>query len=98
MPHDPAIHSVYRAMNRPLTIWGAERRLFFLALAVSGATFNFFGSLIGGLLMFALLFLGARATTVTDPHLLRILLNSAGVKRYYDPTKLEYFRERLPHA
>ena len=48
---EPAFHPVYRSINRPLTILGAERRLFFLALAVGGGAFNLFGSLLTGLLM-----------------------------------------------
>jgi type IV secretory pathway TrbD component len=83
----PTYHPVYRSLNKPLTICGAERRLFFLAAVMGAASFNFFGSLIGGLLMFAALFLAARWTTVTDPQLLRILLNSARLRPHYDPAK-----------
>jgi hypothetical protein len=32
MPNEVQVHPVYRAINKPLTVWGAERRLFFLAL------------------------------------------------------------------
>lgn len=87
-------HPVYRALNKPLTIWGAERRLFFLAGIVSAVTFNFFGSLFGGLLMFAVLFLGARWATASDPQVLRILLNSARFQRHYDPAKRRNSEER----
>ena len=80
-------HRVYKSMNKPLTIWGAERRLFFLALIIGGATFNFFGSLGSGLTMFAALFAFARWATATDPQILRILLNSSTFKRRYDPAK-----------
>jgi type IV secretory pathway TrbD component len=80
-------HPVYRALNKPLTIWGAERRLFFLSAVMGGAVFNFFGSLGGGLLMFAVLYLGARWATVTDPEILRILLNSGRSRSTYDPAK-----------
>ncbi len=60
MPKGPTLHPVYRSLNKPLTIAGAERRLFFLALVIGGATFNLFGSLLGGILMFlVLLHLGA---------------------------------------
>ena len=76
-------------MNKPLTIWGAERRLFFLAAILGGATFNFFGSLTGGLLMFGGLFLAARWATATDPEILRILLNSARFRTHYDPVKFD---------
>jgi type IV secretory pathway TrbD component len=81
-------HPVYRSMNKPLTIWGAERRLFFLALVIGGATFSFFGGLGSGLLMFLLLYFGARWATETDRQLLRILLNSAAHRVRYDPAKL----------
>ena len=83
----PIVHPVYRALNRPLTIAGADRRLFFIALLMGAGTFNFFGSLLGGILMFAVLFILARWTTEGDPQLLRILLNSARFKLQYDPAK-----------
>jgi type IV secretory pathway TrbD component len=99
MPHEVRVHPVYRAINKPLTIWGAERRLFFLALIMGGATFNFFGSLLSGLAMFVGLFLGARWITVTDVQMLRVLLNSAKYKPQYDPAKQEPFHiEVFGHA
>jgi type IV secretory pathway TrbD component len=85
--HNPMFHPVHRSMNRLLTIWGAERRLFFLAAVLGGATFNFFGSLMGGFLMFGSLFLAARWATATDPKILSILLNSAKFRTQYDPAK-----------
>src|SRR5262249_17990338 len=51
MPSAPTFHPVYKSMNKPLTIWGADRSLFFLAMIMGAATFNFFGSLLGGILM-----------------------------------------------
>jgi len=81
-------HPVYRSINKPLTIWGAERHLFFLAAVMGGATFNFFGSLAGGILMFTALFIAARWATLTDPQILRILLNSSQQRRQYDPAKV----------
>jgi type IV secretory pathway TrbD component len=87
MTNEPSVHPVYRAINKPLTIWGAERRLFFLAMVVGAATFNFFGSLLSGLLMFIALYLFARWATATDAQILRILLNSSKFKIRYDPAK-----------
>jgi type IV secretory pathway TrbD component len=87
MAKTPTYHPVYRSLNKPLTIWGAERSLFFLSAIMGAVTFNFFGSLLGGLLMFVALFLGARWVTVTDHQLLRILLNSAKFRTHYDPAK-----------
>ena len=37
---DSRQNKVYKAMNRPLTILGAERRLFFVALITGGAIFS----------------------------------------------------------
>ena len=94
MPTTPTLHPVYRSINKPLTIWGVERRLFFLAAIMGAVTFNFFGSLIGGLIMFGALYVLARWTTVSDPQLLRILLNSSKFKTRYDPAKHQVFDTR----
>jgi type IV secretory pathway TrbD component len=64
--------------------------LFFVALVAGGATFTFFGSVFGGLLMFLALYAGARWTTERDPQLLRIVLRSAPARARYDPGKLSY--------
>jgi len=87
MANDIAFHPVYKSINKPLTIWGAERKLFFLALIMAGATFNFFGSLLGGIVMFSVLYAFARWATETDPQILRILLNSSKFNVRYDPAK-----------
>ena len=92
MPNEPRFHSVYKSINKPLTIWGVERRLFFLALIMGGATFNLFGSLLSGLVMFAALYLLARWATATDPQILRILLNSSRLKTQYDAAKRDPMR------
>ena len=81
------INPVYKALNKPLTILGAERKLFFVALIMGAATFNLFGSLLGGVLIFGSLFLIAQWATRTDPQILRILLNSSKFRREYDPAK-----------
>ena len=92
MPNEPNFNRVPRSINRPLTIWGAERKLFFLAAIVGAATFNFFASFLSGLVMFAGLYMLARWATATDPQILRILLNSAKFRTEYDPAKRMPFR------
>jgi len=87
MANDPSFHPVYKSINKPLTIWGAERRLFFMAMVMGAGTFNFFGSLMSGLMMFLALYLLARWATATDPQILRILLNSSKFPTRYDPGK-----------
>jgi len=89
---------VYASINRPLTVGGADRRLFFVALVVGGATFTLFGSLFGGVLMFVALYLGARWVTQRDPQLLRIVLRSAAARRRYDPGKVSYVTVRRPEG
>ena len=40
MPDQPTYRPVHKALHRPLTVCGVDRRLFFLALLMGGATFN----------------------------------------------------------
>jgi type IV secretory pathway TrbD component len=87
MPDRPTYRPVYKALHRPLTICGVDRRLFFLALLLGAATFNLFYSFLGGLLMFAGLYGFAVWATRRDPEMLRILLASSKVRRRYDPAK-----------
>ena len=81
------VNKVQRSLSRPLTILGAERKLFFFAMCLGAATFNLLASLLGGILMFLLLYLLARWATQTDPQILKVLLNAAKVSNQYDPAK-----------
>src|SRR5713226_7926461 len=81
------VNPVYRSISRPLTILGAERKLFFFAMCVGAGKFNLLGSLIGGTLMFLLLYFAARWATQTDPQILRFLLTSPKLRTQYDPSK-----------
>jgi type IV secretory pathway TrbD component len=93
------INPVRRSISRPLTILGAERKLFFFALCVGGGTFNLLGSLLGGVLMFLLLYGAARWATTTDPQILRLLLASAKLRAQYDPAKFAPVTiRRIPRA
>ena len=90
MPDRPTYRPVYKALHRPLTIWGVDQRLFFLALLLGAATFNLFYSFLAGLLMFGGLYGLALWATARDPEMLRILLASTQVRRRYDPGKHEW--------
>lgn len=81
------MNKVHRSLSRPLTVLGAERKLFFFAMCLGAATFNLLGSLLGGLLMFLLLYGVARWATETDPQILRFLFSAAQLRRQYDPMK-----------
>jgi type IV secretory pathway TrbD component len=81
------MNKVHRSLSRPLTILGAERKLFFFAMCVGAATFNLLESLLGGLLIFLLLYSVARWATETDPQILRLVLRAAKLRPQYDPMK-----------
>jgi type IV secretory pathway TrbD component len=87
MTYERRINPVQRSLSRPLTILGAERKLFFFAMCLGAATFNLLGSLLGGLLMFLLLYFVARWATATDPQILKLLLHTTKFRRQYDPAK-----------
>jgi type IV secretory pathway TrbD component len=88
MAYERRINPVQRSLSRPLTILGAERKLFFFAMCLGAATFNLLGSLLGGLLIFVLLYLVARWATSTDPQILKLLFHAAKFRKQYDPAKL----------
>ena len=87
MTNGRRVNPVHRSISRPLTILGAERKLFFFAMCIGAGTFNLLGSLFGGVLMFLLLYFAARWATETDPQILRFLLTSPKLPTQYDPSK-----------
>lgn len=87
MSNGRRVNMVHRSLSRPLTILGAERKLFFFAMCVGAGTFNLLDSLLGGVLMFLLLYFFARWATKTDPQILRFLLTAAKLRSQYDPAK-----------
>ena len=91
--HNP----VFRSLNRPLTLMGAERKLFFFALMMGAGVFNLLHTFFGGILMFCLLYAFARWATRTDPQMLRFVLNSARLRVQYDPVKFAPTAVRRAH-
>jgi type IV secretory pathway TrbD component len=99
MPESRRVNMVHRSLSRPLTILGAERKLFFFAMCVGAGTFNLLDSLLGGVLMFLLLYFFARWATRTDPQILRFLLTSPKLRSQYDPGKFSPVAiRRVNHA
>jgi type IV secretory pathway TrbD component len=88
MSYQRRINAVHRSLSRPLTILGAERKLFFFAMCLGAATFNLLNSLLGGIFMFLLLYSVARWATSTDPQILKLLLQAAKLRSQYDPARL----------
>ena len=87
MVSDRETHRVYKALHRPLTVWGVDRRLFFLALMMGAAMFNLFYSFLAASLTFSSLYGFARWSTKRDPQMLRILLSSSRFRPRYDAAK-----------
>jgi type IV secretory pathway TrbD component len=85
----PEFRRVSRALHRPLTVAGVDRRLFFMALLVGAATFNMFYSLFAGCLLFSVLYAVGWRSTARDPQMLQILLRSGAARRRYDAAKFE---------
>jgi len=81
------VNTVYKVINKPLTIMGAARDLFFLSAVLGAGIFNLFGSLLGGLLIFGVGVVSGRYATQKDPQIIRILLASQRFKTQYDPLK-----------
>jgi type IV secretory pathway TrbD component len=99
MANTRRMNKVPRSLSRPLTILGAERRLFFFAMCLGAATFNLLSSLLGAILIFLSLYLAARWVTQADPQILRVLLNAAKVRNQYDPAKFSPVPiRRIDHA
>jgi type IV secretory pathway VirB3-like protein len=80
---------VYKTLNKPLTIMGVERTLFATAL-FTGAGFQvLFSSLLGAIVIFAVLFCLARMATRRDPKMLVFIVQaiSGTFRAEYDPCK-----------
>ncbi|MBT9331976.1 VirB3 family type IV secretion system protein [Paracidobacterium acidisoli] len=92
---DSRVSPVFKAMNRPLTVLGAERRLFFVALISGGAIFSLLHSLIGGIVLFIVGVVIARRATKYDVEILRVLFNSSKFRRRYDPMKWQATEIRI---
>ena len=89
MPDRPTYRPVYKAIHRPLTVCGVDRRLFFLALILGAATFNLFYSFLTGLLMF----LGLWAIG----YLYGVSLRNAGIIMGRSSLKMAY-KDYLEHG
>ena len=78
---------VVKALHRPMTMFGVDRRLFLLALIAGAAAFNLFYSFLAGLLVTGAVYLGALVATWHDPQFLAIALTAGNGPRRYDPGK-----------
>lgn len=90
----PIRHPVARVLNRPLTVWGVDRRVFFLGLIAGGATFNLVYSFLAGLVVFVVIYALAWGAMSVDPQAFSILLRSASQRRRYDPAQRTAIRVR----
>jgi type IV secretory pathway VirB3-like protein len=86
---DVRSNPVYKPLNKPLTILGVEKSLFFTAIAAAYSLFQFFDSLLSAVI-FCFVFLSlARVVSAKDPKMLTFLLTSGRFRAEYDPCKYE---------
>ena len=80
---------VYKTLNKPLTIMGVERTLFATALFTGGGFQVLFSSLLGAIVIFAILLTLARMATRRDPKMLVFIIQamSRTFRAEYDPCK-----------
>ena len=76
-----------RSLSQPLTVLGCERRVFILAATFGAVVFNALGSLLAGLLLFAMGYAAGWFGTKADPHMLLVMRAAAQEKARYDPAK-----------
>jgi type IV secretory pathway TrbD component len=81
---------VFRAINKPLTVAGIERRIFGLALIASSLVLSAFG-MTGALLTFGVLYFVARWATRRDPQFPQIFMASRRFATLYDPAKRDWY-------
>jgi type IV secretory pathway TrbD component len=81
---------VYRALNKPLTVGGVERRMFGIA-TTGGLLVLIAVGMTGAAITFGLLFSMARWATKKDHQLPRIVLAARRFRSHYDPAKREWY-------
>ena len=82
-------NKVFKSLHKPLTFMGIERKLFATSLALSMGIFEFTGSLLTTLVIFAGSTGFAYWATQKDPAYLTIVLKADRFKRRYDAAKQE---------
>jgi type IV secretory pathway TrbD component len=85
----PVTRPVYKALHRPMTICGVERRLFIGALLIGAVTFRVASSLLAGSFVAIGLYGFGLWATQHDPQMLRIILSASRLRSRYDPVKHE---------
>lgn len=84
---------MYRAVNKPMTVGGVERRMFGIVMIASLLVLIAFGMTAAGLL-FSLLFFAARVATKEDPRLPQIVIGARRFRVWYDPVKRDWCEGR----
>jgi type IV secretory pathway TrbD component len=79
--------SVYRSLNKLMTLVGVDRRLFFIILIASLSVFQVSNSILPAAALFGVLWVFGRAATQADPRLIQILFKSSRFVERYDPAK-----------
>ena len=84
----------YEVLSRPLTILGVERRFFLLAAMVGAALWNAVNTLLGGLLVFGVLYVAGLFAWKYDENMVAVIRASVRYRSRYDAGLLP---ERAPY-
>ena len=77
----------YAALNRPLTVFGVERRLFLLGATLAVAVWNATASLVAGGVVFAGCYGAGWLAGRRDPAMFAVLRTAARYPARFDPGK-----------
>src|SRR5207302_1673136 len=86
-PWENAVNVLQQALTSTIAR-GLSLVAIVFAMCLGAASFYLLCSLLGGILIFVLLYFVAQWATATDPQILRLLLRAAKLRSQYDPAKL----------
>ena len=78
----------YEVLSRPLTVLGVERRFFLLAAILGAAVWNAANTLLGGLLMFAVLYVAGWFAWAHDENMVVVIRAAVRYGNRYDAGRL----------
>ncbi len=85
----------YGVLSEPLKVLGVERRFFLLAMIVGGGIWNAVNSLLGGLLIFGVMYAAGWFAWRYDQNLLNVVRLAIRYRNRYDAGLL---RDRAPYV
>ena len=78
----------YEILSRPLTILGVERRFFLLAVMLGAALWNAVNTLLGGLMVFGVLYAAGWFAWRHDENMVVVIRSAVRYRSRYDAGRL----------